>query len=586
MWRLRLRVGSLMLLGFALAALILSPLGINATPTELQAAAGAVPVPSFSARILRLGGCPTGTWYIQNTNTQKLYNLEVNQSTQFINATCSEFQTNEVVTVTANRPDDRPTPTATEPGLLIATSIRRTASPSVAPINIVDFRGTLLQGFPLNNPHYGNWIFDTNVGGKIMVKVTEATEVIYPADIAGPTVGRQANVRAQSQNGGEWTAIKVEFIQTTSTINFTGLIEVYPSFNTSAPNYIGYWRIGGRGVYVLRPSIVEGTPKLYRRATVQAKLIPGNQLEAEKITIDEANALGESFTLSGRVNFIPRIPEDPRTPWKIGCIPAFLDPNTMLPPNVIAWQVLSTRSVQVTGSRGLGVGATMTTTKVTPLTVNLDQNYVDFTAYVDRRTGVGNMIELQIAGVTVEVSANQVSNDITDGAVVQIVGQCVSDSPVRVRATQAVALVDRPLVRFQGQIIQVENETTAAQAGLYVIKSLSGEGTQRIRAYIPAGSNRYEPVVGNCLDGSGFQLSDGTIDAKTVNVDRCAPSPLLQDLPTPTPTQSNFENNEPGLPRFGIVVTPAATPGAPSTTPLNTEMSPSPARPSHTNEGR
>lgn len=118
------------------------------------------------------------------------------------------------------------------------------------------------------------------IGGQ-KVKVTRQTTII-----GTPQVGLKAKVRAIRQPDGMLLALLIEVKESPQFVEWTGVIERLPAnIAIHPPTYVGRWVVGGREVWVTRETEIVGTPRIGRRAHVQAVFSPHPRLVARKIEI-------------------------------------------------------------------------------------------------------------------------------------------------------------------------------------------------------------------------------------------------------------------------------------------------------------
>ncbi len=553
MWRLRLRAAALSLLGLVLALVSLWVLDPQQAFPNTALAAPAGTITQFSAIVLSIPDpCQRGTWEVQNTSTRARVLLQVTDTTRLVGGQCSDFRVGETIRVIASL---EATPAPGQPLTLVAQTLIRYTTPTPLPVNNLNFRGTLQYIRPGANGGQ-DYNFDTAVGGRLTVSVFPTT-TIEPAGVM-LTVGRQANVLAESRNGGAWVAKKLQVIQYTNEINFTGLIDFVPG----GPNYMGEWVIGGRAVLVNAPNIVQGTPQLHRRATVKARQVSPavSVLEAIEIIVDDTGN-ADSFNLKGKISYVP-LRNIYTEAWRVSCVPVNVLPAVGLPDGYIGWPQLQGETFAFEGTRDLRGNKEFYSSKLTRLPTAYPDNRVELTAYVDRRMPglVNGKVQLKMGPLTVDVDPALPGQDqATDGTIVYLVGTCGDLNQPRVSAT-SLEVKSKPFVSFDGPIAEVQTNPTTGQPTAFIIIPPDRDEPLTIRASAPVGG-RYPAEPGYCLSGYGFLLQDASIDPLSLTANRCAIPPTVIPTVTPTPTV-HLESFELPLP----TVTPASTAAIPQPT--------------------
>jgi len=343
-----------------------------------------------------------------------------------------------------------------------------------------------------------------------------------------------ANVHAESRYGSQWTALSMTLVQESNEVNFTGLIESLPP----NPTYLGTWGIAGRSVLVTNPNAIQGTPKLYRRATVKATPNAGGILFASQIIIDDTDSQAETFKVKAKLNSIP---PHGYGEWTVGCVKLDVPLNGPLVPDLTFFNKL----VEVSGIRSLGSNGVLTGTKAVNLGSTSNPNNIEYTGYLDDRSDDGTTVHLYSANIVIDAVSTLVNLDqATKGSVVTITGSCTSSDPPRIFANQ-ITLVSKPYLRFEGPITRVNRLTSDSQPTSYEIQPVDRQDSLIILASV-APTGRFPAEVGNCMSGFGFQLADGSIDAKSIEVDRCTnPPAFFPGAPEPTRTSGNEGSDTP-----------------------------------------
>lgn len=510
-------------LAAVLALLGCTLLALNLAAPAASAASGTdASLPAFTARVLDKGACPTddgqrSTWLVEATTGRRArLTLIIARNTQWPTGGCAEMGTGETVLVADSVvATDAPLPgTATS---IEARVVRRYPTPTPPPVSRVDVRGILAHvsaaedGSPL-------WTFDTSVSGllKVVIASGNAGTRITPAGIT-PSVGMLARVVAESRGGGSYIAQQIDFIQ--DEVSFTGLIQAFPDKN--GPNYQGPWKVANTDFVVDGKSVVQGIPKLYRRATVRAVQQGQGVLKAVLVTIDDSESVAETFSLQGKLTALTG-----GAGGAVACVPFSLGENVSVDSALLG------QIVQVDGYRSLGVGGVFTATRVARLTGPAPNTEIAITSYVDSRTESNNGPRLFLGSVAVDVPLSVENVAVaTRGTVVEVRGQCAAPTSPTLTAS-ALVIVARPYVRFKGTITDVAPGLLTSQPQLLTVQLQDSADTLQIRPPTPW-QPRYEPQIGLCVDGYGFVLADGTIGAKSLTVDRCSAPPAPTATPRP-----------------------------------------------------
>ena len=508
MWRSPLRVALVLLLGLTVILLNLwsyPTQAVTAEPLEPTNTPGPVSVRTLNVRVTTLGGCP-GSWTVLNLQSPEAgpISLVILDTTRFTSAQCADIRVNDTLVVRGEVALDRP-------NVVLARFVQRIAA-AATPTSIT-FRGTVI-GNPRQVSNAYEVQFNTEVSGALTVTVP----INLLAGVV-PQRGDKADVTALRQ-GNTWLATSIKFLSATSDIGFSGLIEVV----ASNPGYVGDWKIASNWVKVTGNTIIDGIPRLYRRATVVAEW-QGNELRAKSITIDPTDAPATAFELTGTASITDQDPYGNSS--RLGCLTFTLDPATPLPPGISRWNDLTGKTVRVSGSRVLGPNlpfkADSVTVFDTPYTNPLE---VEVMGYVDVRQagGTATEVQLQIGGVVIRVPLSTPNLDeAVQGTVVRVHGACISQGVDDSLLATSVAVVSKPYVAFSGAIEVIEmagNDITGFQ-----IRPRGSNDRQHIRRLpsVPfVGSN--DPAVGACLNGYGYYQRDGSIEAQRLEVVACPPT--------------------------------------------------------------
>lgn len=516
-WRARLPLILFALLTLWVTTLLLT---LDATPVDAQSGEGVTP--AFPARIVHKDVCPGGdversAWLVESTSGRRArLTLMVSRATQWPSGDCASAIEGETILVAASSPAPDATLLPGTSAAVAAHVIRRYPTPTPLAINRIDIRGIFRESTGAVTDGSQMWTFDTTVAGLVTVTVTtgEGGTHVEPAGVI-PTAGMLARVIAESREGGPFIASRIQFSQ--EQLSFTGLITDFP--NSHPPDYRGPWTVGGRTFVVDTTGIVFGEPKLYRRATVKAEQQGNGVLKAVQVTIDDAATAAEAFTLQGRLMSLST------RQGTVGCLPFSVAPGASIGDGLL------NELVEVGGYRTLGVNGVYTATRIMRLTGKPLASDLAVSSYVDSRSEANGIVQLRLGGFQVNGPARLARLDeAMPGTVVRIEGMCQSAGIAAVEATR-VEILAKPFIRFKGRIVTIETGLAAQPPQILVIQLEDGGDRIRVRPPVPW-NQRYDPVEGYCADGFGFLLSDGTVEAKSLKVDRCSTPP---PAPIPAP---------------------------------------------------
>ncbi|HQR31371.1 MAG TPA: DUF5666 domain-containing protein [Blastocatellia bacterium] len=409
-------------------------------------------------------------------------------------------------------------------GSIIATKLESKASPT-PPTIFVYFVGTI-EALPNTTTFIGDW----KISGRA-VKVTDKTDLRQ--DKGKIAVGSIVEVSG-TMTADVVTALKIAVREDNlpDSIRFTGIVATLPPSNGTVPGFIGDWKVGERTVHVgVQTKVDESKAKVTVGALVE---VVGTQ-RADR-SIDATSIVVKDNVPGGPISYVRFFGSLTKLPdvsiqigngragdWIVGGKTVHVEPRTRI--NEEHGRAAVGAYLEVEGNQRAdgSVDAAEITVERDATAPAGTVGYMDFYGPIRTLPSAANLVGVwMVDGKTVNVSSTTKLEkgrvEFAAGVIVEVKGYLLGNGQVnaikiegKVPASNS-NVVTRSYIEFIGDVTALP--TTANFVGDWKV----GGRTVHVKERTLVRRERAAVTVGATVEIYGVELSDGTVDAKFIEV--------------------------------------------------------------------
>ena len=396
-------------------------------------------------------------------------------------------------------------------GLLLNGTISPTRAGESAKVEI---SGSIVK-LPESGGPVGEWIV-----GRSTVIVTTTTKIE-----GAPAVGAYVEIEGTRQSGGKIGAVKISVkygAPSGTEARVSGRIESLPS----TPGRIGLWTIAGRQVNVTDLTRIKqeaGAPVIGRSVIATGREGADRVITATEIETQRDSSSAREVDFTGQIEQIP----DPIRPGEWTVSGRTITVTTQ------------TRIKEENGRAMIGAlveikGVLDSSGKVTATEIEVKRSSgptpgeISFEGTIEALpAGGGTTGEWRVSGRTITVTANTRINreigTIAIGAKVEVRGTIDAAGSVTATYIELSGDATTPgYVRFLGTITSITPDSTAAGSSTLIGLWKIGERTIRVTATTKIDQEDGQAQVGSLVEVEATTLTDGTLEAKSIEVKRAS----------------------------------------------------------------